>query len=74
MANYHTTTATAAPNNIHDAKALTKISGIRFKEKHLFIYVLRLEIQLSRGEGWDQFDPTLFLCLDLLNVFSYSVI
>ena len=41
---------------------------------HLFIYVLRLEIQLSRGEGWDQFDPTLFLCLDLLNVFSYSVI
>jgi hypothetical protein len=31
-----------------------------------FVYVLPLEIQLSRGEGWDtinRFNPATFLCL-----------
>jgi hypothetical protein len=33
----------------------------------LFTYVLPLEIQLSRGEGWDpihRLNPATFLCLD----------
>ena len=33
---------------------------------HLFIYVLPLEIQLSKGEGWDpikRFNPDTFLYL-----------
>jgi hypothetical protein len=36
---------------------------------HLFIYVLPLEIQLSRGEGWDPIHNSItFLCLSWLGL------
>jgi hypothetical protein len=41
---------------------------------HLFIYVLPLEIQLSRGEGWDPIHKSItFLCLSQARI-NISVI
>ena len=42
---------------------------------HLFIYVLPLEIQLSRGEGWDstnRFTPAIFLCLYQDRIYNFQ--
>jgi len=43
---------------------------------HLFIYVFPLEIQLSRGEGWDpinRFNPATFLCLFKARTWIFNV-
>jgi hypothetical protein len=43
----------------------------------LLIYVLPLEIQLSRGEGWDpinRFNPATFLCLSQARTWISNVI
>ena len=44
---------------------------------HLFIYVLPLEIQLSRGKSWDsikQFNSATFLCLSQDRIWISNVI
>ena len=43
----------------------------------LFIYVLSLEIQLSRGKGWDPsrwLNPVIFVCLSQAMTWIFNVI